>query len=1116
MPRTKGNAPPPDGNGRNASKTELTSGQDVGQPGAAHPDEPVRTRAEDRGADQNLDATILPIAGAANRDVDATILPIAGAANRDGEATILPTPRRSVPEIDATILPLGGSADDSDATILPVTRPPQAQGDDYTRLEPLTPRVNPPPQRPATAPPRPATGTNSKHQTGGTSSTGDSDEGPLAVGQPFGTRYHITRVLGVGGMGAVYQAWDAELGVDVAVKVIRPEIAADPEAASEIERRFKRELLLARQVTHPNIIRIHDIGTIDGIKYITMPFIDGSDLATILKDEKKLSVQKALQIARGTVAGLVSAHKAGVIHRDLKPANIMIDLDDTPTIMDFGIARSAGGPGQGKVPRAVQIRPSDLSRTAAAAASSTMAGAIVGTVAYMAPEQARGEPVDQRADIYAFGLILYDMLVGGRRAEHAPSAVAELQQRMQTAPPAPRSIDPSIPEALDAIIRRCLEPDLNKRFHTTGELQHALERLDENGMPLPIMKRVSRRVLIAASVAVALLLGGTFYVTRWMSAPVVEPDPVSVIIADLQNNTNDTAFNGTFEPMLRLALEGARFISAFDRNRIRAGLGVAPPENFNETAARELAVKQGVPVVLAGSIDSRGTGYEISMKAQHAVTGDVITSARRRADSKDQVLPAITEMMADVREALGDNTSESAQLFAMRSVSASSLEVVSLYADAVEAQSKGNYEAARESYLKAVQIDPKFGLGYQGLAVMSRNLTRMEDADKYIKEALRYLDSMTDRERFGTRGFYYRLIGDNQQCAKEYGELLVAYPADTVGHMQRGVCLAAMKNMREAVSEMQQAVKILPNHVGYRTNLATVTNFTGDFEQAEREVAAIPQPDFRALHALAYSQIGRGMLTEAAATYQKMASTGREGASIAAAGMADLAMYEGRYAEAIPILQRGIAADLEAKSMTRAAVKQAMIAFAHLAKGQNAPAVAAAEKALDYAKPLPVRFLAARVFVEGGELEKARAIGAELAAELPATPQAHGKIILGEVALKEKKAREAIRILTEANGLVDTWLGRYALGRAYLEAGDALIQADSEFDRCIARRGEALSLLDEGPTYSHLPMAYYYQGRVREGLGTAGFAESYRAYLRIRGKSTEDPLVADVQRRISN
>jgi len=165
---------------------------------------------------------------------------------------------------------------------------------------------------------------------------------------------------------------------------------------------------------------------------------------------------------------------------------------------------------------------------------------------------------------------------------------------------------------------------------------------------------------------------------------------------------------------------------------------------------------------------------------------------------------------------------------------------------------------------------------------------------------------------------------------------------------------------------------------------------------------------------------------------------------------------------------------------------------------------------------MPVRFLAARIFVEAGALDKAGPIAAALSDELPAEPQAHGKIIEGLIALKSGNAREAIKTLTEANGLLDTWFGHFDLGRAYLAAGaGALTQADSEFDRCIARRGEALSLMDEGPTYGHFPFVYYYQGRVREQLGTARFADSYREYLRIRAESQDDPLLPDVRRRAS-
>jgi tetratricopeptide (TPR) repeat protein len=429
----------------------------------------------------------------------------------------------------------------------------------------------------------------------------------------------------------------------------------------------------------------------------------------------------------------------------------------------------------------------------------------------------------------------------------------------------------------------------------------------------------------------------------------------------------------------------------------------------------------------------------------------------------------------------------------------------------VEAQARGKFEDARQSYLKAVELDSQFGLGYQGLAVMSRNLGRPDDAEKYIKEALRHLDGMTERERFGTRGFYYRMIGDNQQCAKEYGEALTRYPADSVAHNQRAACLMKLRNMRDAMGEMRQAVKMLPNHAGYRGNLALVSSLAGDFDAAEKEVQKLPQTDPRALQALAYSQLGRGLLREATDTYQKIGAT-PQGVSSAASGLGDLAVYEGRFADAVRIFEGGAATDLAAKNPDKAAVKYTSVAFAHLAAGHKGLAVAAADKALLNSKSMPVRFLAARIFVESGAIDKARPLAAALSGELPAEPQAHGRIIEGLIALQGGNAREAIKTLTDANGVLDTWFGHFDLARAYLAAG-AFPQADSEIDRCIARRGEALSLMDEGPTYGHFPFVFYYQGRVREELKTASFADSYREYLKIRAESKEDPLLSDVRRR---
>jgi tetratricopeptide (TPR) repeat protein/predicted Ser/Thr protein kinase len=909
--------------------------------------------------------------------------------------------------------------------------------------------------------------------------------GPLHVGQSFSPRYHIIKVLGVGGMGAVYQAWDSELEVAVALKVIR----TDPrrrKVSSEAEKAFKQELLLARQVTHKNVVRIHDLGEIAGIKYITMPYIQGDDLATVIRRDGKLPIARALRLARQVAEGMVAAHEAGVVHRDLKPANVMIGAEDIALIMDFGISASA---------------------------DEAASGGIIGTLEYMAPEQGTGGAVDSRADIYALGMILHEMLAGPRpaTATTARERIDAMKQRTTEGVPPVRSLEATIPAALDAVVARCLERDPAARYQTSNELVAALDQLDENGELIPVKRVVDTRLLAAVVMVAVGIVGGIWWYARSL-VPVAPHEPVSVVIADFQNNTSDPAFDHTLEPMVRLALEGAGFISAYDRSRIRSTFAVPPPAKLDAEAARLFASKQGVGVVLSGSIDRRGSGYEISFDAAQTVTGKVVASARGRASNKDEVVGAATKLVSTVRKRLGDETSQSAQLFAMRSLSASSLAVVSQYAAAVEAQAGGKLEDARQSYLKAVELDPTFGLGYQGLAVMSRNLGRPDDAEKYIKEALRHLDGMTERERFGTRGFYYRMIGDNQQCAKEYGEALAKYPADSVAHNQRAACLVKLRNMRDAMGELRQAVQMLPNQTGYRANLALVSALAGDFEAAEKEVQKLPQTDVLALRALAYSQLGRGLLREATETYQKLGATGPQGASSAASGLGDLAVYEGRFADGIRIFEAGAVADLAAKNPDRAAVKYTSSAFAHLMAGHKGLAIAAADKALLNSKSMPVRFLAARIFVEAGAIDKARPLAAALSAELPAEPQAHGRIIEGLIALQSGNAREAIKTLTEANGLLDTWFGHFDLGRAYLAAG-AFPQADSEIDRCIARRGEALSLMDEGATYGQFPFVYYYQGRVREELKTASFADSYRQYLKIRAESTEDPLMSDVRRR---
>jgi len=937
-----------------------------------------------------------------------------------------------------------------------------------------------------------------------------AETGPLTPGRAFGPRYHIIRILGMGGMGAVYHAWDAELGVAVAIKVIRPEIMADPATAAEVGRRFKRELLLARQVTHKNVVRIHDLGEIDGIKYITMSFVNGIDLATLLKSEGKLKVATVMRVARSVVSGLVAAHAAGVVHRDLKPANLMLGADGEALIMDFGIARSSGIPETAAAVAAVL--PAHLQLAATGMVTGVTDDGIVGTVEYMAPEQARGAPVDQRADIYSFGLILYDLLVGRARRAPGERAIAELKSRMERAPAPARSIAPDIPEALDALISRCLDPDPDKRYQSTAELDADLNRLDDTGTPIPVKRVVGVKLLAAVITLAIALIGGSWWYARTLIPPAAH-DPVSVVIADLKNTTGDPAFDRTLEPMMKRALEGAGFISAYDRSAIGRTLGVRPPDTLDETSARELAVKQGVGVVLSGSVEKRGTGYALAVKASETVSGKEIANARGRASSKDEVMAAATKLVATVRKALGDDTSESNQLFAMASLSSTSLDVVRLYSAAQDAASNGKFEEARQHALKAVELDPKFGIGYQVLAVASRNLGNLQDAQKYIDEALRHITGMTERERLTTRGYFYRVTGDYQQCVKEYGDLIARYAADVVGHNQLALCSSQLRDLRRAVDEMRQVVKLLPKRAVFRENLALYANYASDFQLAEREARAVEGPDAYGTLALAFAQLGQGQVPDTAETYKTLDARGTLGASLSASGLGDLALFAGRYTEAVKILEQGAAADIAAKSPDRAAAKLAAVAYAQLTRGQKRQAIAAADSALAASKAVKIQFLAGRTFIEAGEIAKARPLIAALAAELQTEPQVYAKMLDGKIALAAGDAREAIRLMVEANKALDTWIGDFELGRAYLAAG-ALPQADSQFDRCLKRKGEALALfLDEEPTFGYFPPVYYYQGRVREQMKIDGFAESYRQYIAARDGSTEDPLLREIRPR---
>src|SRR5215469_1208897 len=533
----------------------------------------------------------------------------------------------------------------------------------------------------------------------------------LTDGTLLAGRYEIIKLLGQGGMGAVYKARDTELDRMVALKLIRPELAKNP----EILRRFKQELILARQVTHKNVIRIFDLGQSEGIKFITMDFVEGQDLRHLLLEKGKFAPQEAARLMLQICRALEAAHGEGVIHRDLKPHNIMLDAGGRAYVMDFGIARSAYLPGM------------------------TQTGALVGTPEYMSPEQARGEKLTERSDLFSLGVIFYELLTA-TSPYPADAPLATLWKRLQEKPKPPVEVDPEVPKALSDIVMKALEIEPENRWANAGEIAQQLELWlgPSSGTSVIVVPAAHSKPYwkwVSAGLAAALVIAGVAFRVMNPKPKAVHP-PVSVLVADFTNHTGDPIFDDTLEPMFNVALEGASFVNAFSRGTARklaAGLP-NPSPTLDEQTARLVAVKEGVAAVVHGSLNKRGGGYDLSVKAIDAVTGKTLASANATTATKDELLLEVPKLAAPIRRALGDTTPKSVQLAAEQgSFTAGNLEAVHEYGIAKAMQASGKMEEALQAFSKAAEQDPNFARAYAGMAAAAGNLGQTENAEKYAK-----------------------------------------------------------------------------------------------------------------------------------------------------------------------------------------------------------------------------------------------------------------------------------------------------------------------------------------------------------------------------------------------
>jgi tetratricopeptide (TPR) repeat protein len=642
----------------------------------------------------------------------------------------------------------------------------------------------------------------------------------------------------------------------------------------------------------------------------------------------------------------------------------------------------------------------------------------------------------------------------------------------------------------------------------------------ESAFPGGAERRVRlRKPTWAAIAAMALVAAG---LATWRLWPRERPPPKAqtVLIADLENRTGEYVFDGTLEPVLGIALEGASFVSTFRRD---VALRIADQARFEGTGlgekrARLVAQREGIGVVTAGAIDRSAKGYRVGVRAVDAFTGVPVVEATEEATSKDAVLAAATRLAARIRAALGDTVPESVQLTAGETYSAGSLEAAHEYALGMNAQFAGKWDDAVRHYEQALRLDRNMGRAYAGLAVIENNRGRHAEASRYFKEAMARVDRMSEREKFRSRGAYYLVVDrDPDRAIEALAELVKRFPADNAGLANLAVAYQLKRDFPRALEEARRAVAIYPKIVQQRNNVGLFAMYLGDFDAAIQEQQKVLElnPGFENGYVgLALAQLAAGRPDDAASTWSRLAGLGAAGASSAAEGLADLALYQGRLGDARALLEKGAQADLAAKDGAAAARKLAMLAEALLAGGKGSQAAAAADRALQSAGGHDyVLFAAARVLARAGEERKARAVADDLDRRLPPESRMYAELLRGEAELRRRSFPEAVERYRGALRHVDSWLARCGLGHAYLEAG-AFTQAQEELERCKKRRGEATdAFLDVVPTYRYWPEVEYRLGRAQEGLGSPGAAESYRAFLAAK-TADEDPAVPDARRRL--
>jgi serine/threonine protein kinase/tetratricopeptide (TPR) repeat protein len=727
-------------------------------------------------------------------------------------------------------------------------------------------------------------------------------------------------------MGVVYRATDTRLNRDVALKVLPAELMSD----ADRRERFTREARAASALEHPNIAVIHDIGEADGVSFIAMELVRGDKLSTAIQNgQMAANAGRALEIATEIAEGLARAHSQGIVHRDLKPANVMLTEDGHAKVIDFGLAKLLA-----------PLNGGDNTVTAAG----TDPAIVIGTVYYMSPEQARGGAIDHRTDIFAFGVLLYEMF-SGMVPFRGQSSIETIHAILHSQPPPLRaqSVPPAAAADIQRIIDKCLAKDPEDRYQGMKDLivdlKAARRRLDSTSMaatmPLPhqpATKRSSNLLIGVASLAVLAAVGLWFWTTQYRVrvAEATGTRP-SVAVLHFENNTGNEQMDWLrtgLTDMLVTDLSQSTDVEVLSTDRlvqILRDLGKLDERAMDSETIAEIARRGHVKHVVLGSFVKAGETIRINVRVQDAASGRILTTERIDAPNEASLFPTMDDLTRRVKTRF---ISSSGGMFGgllsapgarpasgdldrdLKDVTTSSMEAYRYYAAGIEQHQRARYLEAVPLFEKAIEVDPRFALAYVKLAVASGNMGRADDRNRYARRAIELIDHLTPRERYYIQGYYYSTdFYKSAEAINAYQKAIDLYPDHSASRNNLAVMLMRLDQNERAAEQYNILRERGFEFPGTAGNLAGVYVALNKPDEALRVLTEFtnrfPNVEAGPMY-IGFTNLSANRLDEAEAAFQKALSL-RPTFPPATSGLAQIALLRDRFDDAARITQPLIA-----------------------------------------------------------------------------------------------------------------------------------------------------------------------------------------------------------------